>query len=111
MWYPHYIRDQNKDNGIPIFTNPSNLSKYILNRTLRNKETLYNKIQYIENYLREVNLSTDIKKITLNRNIENPYDYYTGAYYQDQFITSDLIEENKKIELIEETDLNSTKFI
>ena len=80
IFYPHYIKEQNETNGIPIFINYRSLTKYITNNldtiSLEDKKNNMKKIQLVKDYIPE-------EPLTLNRKWEKPFNYLTGSYSPD----------------------------
>ncbi len=87
IWHPHYL-DNTKDIGIPIFTNYSYITKYILNRLSLNKEYIQIKTQEFQKILR-IEKPTQAE-LTLNRTIENPFNTIVGTYELKDKIRNDL---------------------
>jgi hypothetical protein len=85
IWYPHYIKNNEKTeiNGIPVFINYRDISNYTLNK-LKDKSIIQNKIRLLDEY---ANIPKNKKmQLTLNRNLEKPFNEFTGSYEKDNDI-------------------------
>jgi len=83
IWHPHYITPdkQTVENGIPVFTNYSNLTRYMSIKL--NENNLIEKKKQLELILSE---TSEKQVLTLNRDWENPFNFLTGSYSPDSII-------------------------
>lgn len=92
IWFPHYIIDEADkipNNGIMVFTDENNLTKYILNKL--SPEYIEKKIKLLEEYMRNTPeliefINKPVYEVSLDRNLENPFDVATGMYVPDTII-------------------------
>ena len=89
IWFPHYIIDESDkkpNNGIMVFTDYNNLTKYILNKL--SQEYIEKKIKLLEEYMKKTPeliefINKPVYEVSLDRNLENPFDIETGMYLPD----------------------------
>ena len=86
IWFPHFIDNKDLKYGVPVFSDYSDMSKYILNKL--SPKDIDKKIELFEAYMKNTpELIEFINKpaydISLNRNLENSFDITTGMYSAD----------------------------
>lgn len=85
LWYPHYIEENNQtiENGIPVFTDYPDLTRYMTEKLYENQNYLRNKNTQLQKIL-----NGEIKKpeLTLNRDWERPFNPLIGSYSPDSII-------------------------
>lgn len=85
IWYPHYIKRIDHTNGIPVFINYKDISKYTLNK-LKDKNIIENKIELLGPYVKTEAAKANQFDLTLNRKLENPFNEFSGSYEKDYTI-------------------------
>jgi len=97
IWYPHYIKDTeiNEKNGIPVFINYRDISNYTLNK-LKDKSIIQNKIRLLDKYVTipKKNFFKKKMQLTLNRNLEKPFNEFTGSYEKDNDILIEALDDD-----------------